>query len=88
MISNLEKLNENLDAKKLFEILNEDEHDVVCLFVGGCVRDLISNKEISDIDFATSLTPDKIKRKLELSNIAYDNSFEKYIQIDQKSKLW
>ena len=75
---NLEKLNENLDAKKIYDILNKDEEDVVCLFVGGCVRDLISNREILDIDFATSLTPDKIKRKLEASNIEYDNSFENY----------
>tara|TARA_B100000963_G_scaffold9558_1_gene7507 strand:- start:94 stop:1320 length:1227 start_codon:yes stop_codon:yes gene_type:complete len=78
MISNLEKLNEILDAKKIFQILNADEEDVVCLFVGGCVRDLISNREILDIDFATSLTPDKIKKKLETSNISYDDSFENY----------
>ena len=75
---NLEKLNKNLDAKKIYDTLNKDEEDVVCLFVGGCVRDLISNREILDIDFATSLTPDKIKRKLEASNIEYDNSFENY----------
>ena len=75
---NLEKLNKNLDAKKIYDTLNKDEEDVVCLFVGGCVRDLISNREILDIDFATSLTPDKIKRKLEESKIEYDNSFENY----------
>ncbi len=75
---NLEKLNKNSNAKEIYDILNKDEEDVVCLFVGGCVRDVISSREILDIDFATSLTPDKIKRKLELSNIAYDNSFEKY----------
>ena len=61
MSLNLEKLKENLDAKKIYDILNTDEEDVVCLFVGGCVRDLISNREILDVDFATSLTPDKIK---------------------------
>ena len=86
---NLEKLNENLDAKKIYDILNTDEEDVVCLFVGGCVRDLISNREILDVDFATSLTPDKIKRKLEASNIEYDNSFENYgsikIRLDEQS---
>ncbi len=75
---NLEKLNKNLDAKKIYDTLNADEEDVVCLFVGGCVRDLISKQEILDIDFATSLTPDKIKKKLEASNIEYDNSFENY----------
>lgn len=89
MSLNLEKLNENLDAKKIYDILNTDEEDVVCLFVGGCVRDLISNREILDVDFATSLTPDKIKRKLEASNIEYDNSFENYgsikVRLNEKS---
>ena len=89
MSLNLEKLNENLDAKKIYDILNTDEEDAVCLFVGGCVRDLISNREILDVDFATSLTPDKIKRKLEASNIEYDNSFENYgsikVRLNEKS---
>ena len=89
MSLNLKKLNENLDAKKIYDILNTDEEDAVCLFVGGCVRDLISNREILDVDFATSLTPDKIKRKLEASNIEYDNSFENYgsikIRLNEKS---
>ena len=62
MISNLEKLNNDLDAKKIFQILNLGEEEVVCLFVGGCVRDLISNKDTLDIDFATSLPPNKIKK--------------------------
>ena len=78
MISNLEKLNNDLDAKKIFQILNLGEEEVVCLFVGGCVRDLISNKDTLDIDFATSLPPNKIKKKLEASNIIFDNSFENY----------
>ena len=90
MISNLEKLSNDLDAKKIFEILNSDEDEVVCLFVGGCVRDLISNKDTSDIDFATSLPPDKIKTKLEASNITFDNSFENYgsIKITLNNKYY
>ena len=85
---NLEKLNENLDAKEIYDILNAEEEEVVCLFVGGCVRDVISDREILDVDFATSLTPDKIKKKLEASNIEYDNSFEKYgsIKITHNNK--
>ena len=87
---NLEKLKQNLNAKEIYDILNKNEEDVVCLFVGGCVRDVISNREISDIDFATSLTPEKIKKKLEVSNISYDNSFEKYgsIKIRHKNKYF
>ncbi len=90
MISNLEKLNENLDAKKLYEILNAGEQEIVCLFVGGCVRNLISKKEILDIDFATSLTPIKIKKKLNVAGISFDDSFEKYgsIKIVLKNKFF
>ena len=90
MISNLEKLNENLDAKKLYEILNAGEEEIVCLFVGGCVRNLISKKEILDIDFATSLTPIKIKKKLNVAGISFDDSFEKYgsIKIILKNRFF
>ena len=78
MISNLIKLNEYEEAKKIFHIINSDEEDVVCLFVGGCVRDLFFGKELSDIDFATSLEPGQVKNKLNKSNITYDGTFEKY----------
>ena len=33
------------------------------MFVGGCVRKHLSNKEVDDIDIATSLTTDQIKEK-------------------------
>lgn len=78
MISNLIKLNEYEEAKKVFHIINSEEEDVVCLFVGGCVRDLLFGKELSDIDFATSLEPEQVKNKLNKSNITYDDTFEKY----------
>ena len=78
MISDLIKLNDNEEAKRVFHIINSDEEDVVCLFVGGCVRDLLFGKELSDIDFATSLEPEQVKNKLNKSNITYDDTFEKY----------
>ena len=78
MISNLIKLNDNVEAKQIFQLLNSNEYDVVCLFVGGCVRDLLYGKENSDIDFATSLKPNQVKKKLISSNISFDDSYEKY----------
>lgn len=78
MISNLIKLNDHHEAKKVYQILNSEEQDVVCLFVGGCVRDLIFGKDISDIDFATSLNPNQIKNKLKSSDIMFDDTHEKY----------
>ncbi len=90
MISNIEILKKNLDAKKIFEILNSDEEDAVCLFVGGCVRDIISKKKVLDIDFATSLLPQIVKKKLDASDITYDDSFEKYgsIKIKLNNKFY
>ena len=32
------------------------------MFVGGCVRKYLLNEEIDDIDIATSLTTDQIKK--------------------------
>ena len=78
MISNLIKLNDHHEAKKVYQILNSEEQDVVCLFVGGCVRDLLYGKDISDIDFATSLNPNQIKNKLKSSDIMFDDTHEKY----------
>lgn len=38
-------------------------------FIGGCVRDAIANRNIKDIDFATTLTPDQIEEALNNSKI-------------------
>ncbi len=78
MISKLQKLNENIEAKRIYESINSEETEVVCLFVGGCVRDLLFGKNVSDIDFATSLNPEQVKKKLKTSEISFDDSFQKY----------
>ncbi len=78
MISNLQKINEISEAKKIFEILNHNEAETACLFVGGCVRDLLSNKDLKDIDLATTLLPNEVKKKLSNENLEYDDKFENY----------
>ena len=61
---------ENLkEAQVIFECLNEGEIDNKVRFVGGCVRKALCNKEIDDIDLATSLEPEKVKEKLNKRNI-------------------
>lgn len=37
-------------------------HGYEAYFVGGCVRDLLLQRDINDVDIATSATPDEIKR--------------------------
>lgn len=78
MYQKLQKLNDHQEAKEIFKLLNSEEEQVVCLFVGGCVRDILYGKEVSDIDFATSLNPETVKNKLKSANISYNDSFEHY----------
>lgn len=42
-----------------------EEHDHQAYFVGGCVRDFILQREISDIDIATSAPPEKVQNLFE-----------------------
>ena len=38
------------------------------MFVGGCVRNFLNSKKIDDIDIATILTPEELKKKLRHSS--------------------
>lgn len=48
-----------LKAKPILEKIEAHQHEAY--FVGGCVRDLLLNRPIKDIDIATSATPDVIQ---------------------------
>ena len=58
------------ELKEIFKILekNHDNSEEVAMFVGGCVRNYLKNKDIDDIDLATILTPNEIKQKFEKTN--------------------
>ncbi len=47
-------------VKTIFNILKEAGAE--SRFVGGCVRDSIANKEIRDVDIATTLVPDQVEK--------------------------
>ena len=57
------------NIKLLFKNLEngESKEKEVAMFVGGCVRNYLQSKKIVDIDMATILTPDEIKKKLKNS---------------------
>ena len=58
------------DLKFVFKKLQEDlPYDkVVARFVGGCVRKHLTNQEIDDIDIATVLSSEEIKKKFKNTN--------------------
>ena len=51
------------DIKKLFNILEKDKPKdaQVAMFVGGCVRKFLDNKDIDDIDIASIFSPAELK---------------------------
>ena len=57
----------NSDLKFVFSKLQQDisSQTKAAMFVGGCVRKHLLNEEIDDIDIATSLTTDQIKKRFE-----------------------
>ncbi len=61
----------NKDLKSIFKKLQEGTPNdkIVARFVGGCVRKYLSNEKIDDIDIATTLTTDQIKKKFKDTNL-------------------
>ena len=59
------KFLENIrEAQIIFSYLNEIGKQSEVRFVGGCVRKAICGENIDDIDLATSLEPDEVKKRL------------------------
>ena len=57
------------EARIIFTYLNEVGKEDQVRFVGGCVRKSISGESIDDIDLATILQPDDVKKRLNKQNI-------------------
>ena len=64
------KFLENIkEAQIIFSYLNDIEKENEVRFVGGCVRKAICGENIDDIDLATSLEPDEVKKRLNKEDI-------------------
>ncbi|MDD5454598.1 MAG: HDIG domain-containing protein [Candidatus Ratteibacteria bacterium] len=53
--------------KKIYEIFKKEKGEI--FLVGGSVRDMLMNKELTDFDFATSLPPQKTRETLNKNKI-------------------
>lgn len=56
-------------AHKIMQVLNIEEKHPMALFVGGCVRNTLLGKPVSDIDIATRHTPQAVQELLEATGI-------------------
>ncbi len=64
---NIKNILEIPEVKQLFNFFP----DGTLYLVGGCVRNALSNKEVKDIDFASTLNPNKIIEILNKNNIKF-----------------
>ena len=55
------------DLVKVLDVLNDD--DINARMVGGCIRNLLVNKSVHDIDIATKLTPESVVIKMDVAGI-------------------
>jgi len=56
-------------VQKIMQVLNDNEGE--SRFIGGCIRNALVNREIIDIDIATTLKPDEVIEVLKNNKIKY-----------------
>ncbi len=79
--SSLEKF-----AHKVYSVLVENFPRTY--YVGGMVRDRLLHKKVTDIDIATSATPEQVKRILSARRILFDDHYQNFgIIIPKYNKL-
>ena len=64
-------LQKKLEIKKIFESISNYSDESELRFVGGCVRKILNNEKIDDIDLATNIDPENISKALKNNNIDF-----------------
>ena len=71
-ISNrIKNLNKITPVKKIFDSVNTFSTHSEIRYVGGCVRNIINNEKVNDIDLVTNLEPKKVCEALKIANINF-----------------
>ena len=64
-------LSKKTPVNKIFEAINSYSSESEIRYVGGCIRKIIKNESIDDIDLATNLEPSKVCEILKGLNISF-----------------
>ena len=70
----IKNLTNNTPVRKIFEAINEYSEESEIRYVGGCVRKIINNEKVDDIDLATNLLPEQFCEVLKKKEINYYES--------------
>ena len=65
------KIKKKFSIEKIFKSISEFSDNSEIRYVGGCVRKIINNETVDDIDLATNLNPEKVIKCLKKNNINY-----------------
>ena len=69
--ANFKELVSNKEIQKIFELFNSYSNEVELRFVGGCVRKLIIDEKVDDIDLSINLKPEDVIKVLKKNNINF-----------------
>ena len=64
-------LTKKTPAQKIFDSINSYSSDSEIRYVGGCIRKILNNEKIDDIDLATNLKPSEVCAALKKKQISY-----------------
>ena len=65
------KLKEESGIKKIFKLINESSETNEIRYVGGCVRKILLNEKVDDIDLAVNLKPNEVMSIFKDNNIKF-----------------
>jgi len=71
---NIKNLTKKTPAYKIFDAVNSYSLESEIMYVGGCLRKIINNENVDDIDLATNLEPKQICEVFKKNNINYYES--------------
>ena len=71
---NIKNLSKKKSISQVFEAINSYSSESEIRYVGGCLRKIINNEEIDDIDLATNLDPSEISEVLKKNKINFYES--------------
>ena len=71
---NIQNLTNNTPVYKIFDAIDSYSSESEIRYVGGCVRKVLSDEKIDDIDLATNLEPKQVCEALEKNNIRFFES--------------
>ncbi len=65
------KIYNNTEVSKIFDAISNFNEISEIRYVGGCVRKILNQEEVDDIDLAVNLNPNEVKECLQSNNIKF-----------------